>query len=48
MKKQDFIIILCAMATAMVIDFDKNAIKALISGGVFGKWIAMRFLNGEE
>ena len=48
MKKQDFIMVLCAVATAMVIDFDKNAIKALISGGVFGLWIGKRFLNGEE
>lgn len=39
MKKSDILIGLLLIASVLYIDFDKNAVKALISGGVIGWWI---------
>ena len=42
MKKSDIFMGLILVLSLIYIDFDKNAVKALISGGVIGWWISRK------
>lgn len=41
-KAVDIVTVLCFIFALTCIDFDKNAIKALITGGVIAWWITKR------
>lgn len=42
---RDIIMILGVVTALQFIDIDKNAVKAIITGGVVGFYLARRFLN---
>lgn len=39
MKKMDIAVIISLVAALLTIDFNKEALKALVTGGVFGIWL---------
>ncbi len=41
-KAADIVAAVCFISALTCIDFDKNAIKALITGGVIAWWVTQR------